>query len=142
MNVATVREAIAKKIKDHLADLRNDDPDFKVQFQVSPYVLTNPTANFIQVFPSSSNYNTAMGRGHDARSFTIQVATALTSDIGAQKAIDHILSNDVIPNALYARDDTDPWQDIHVESDTGYTRFEKDGSAPLLGVEITVTVIA
>lgn len=142
MNVATVREAIAKKIKDHLADLRNDDEDFKVQFQVSPYVLTNPTANFIQVFPSASNYNTAMGRGHDARSFTIQVATALTSDIGAQKAIDHILSNDVIPNALYAEDATDPWQDINVESDTGYTRFEKDGSAPLLGVEITVTVIA
>ncbi|HEX7099664.1 MAG TPA: hypothetical protein VF377_10515 [Acidimicrobiia bacterium] len=139
MIVADVRARLAKKIRDRVEAL-NTSGDLDVKVNVSDYVLTNPTGIFIQVFPGAANHNNAFQRGHEQRDFIIQLGAPLTSDIGAQKAIDALISKQVIPTALDVKADDDPWDDINLDSDTGYTRFEKDGSAPLLGVEFTVRV--
>lgn len=128
MNVGQVRERIAEK-------LSTIDG-----VQVSAYVLTNPTGPFIQIFPGPANHNTAFQRGHEQRDFIIQVAAPLSVDIGAQKRLDVLISENAIQAALDVDENDDPWDTINVESDTGYTKFEKDGSAPLLGVEYTVRV--
>lgn len=134
MNVENVRERLAKKIKDHLLTLDG------VTAQVSAYVLTSPTGPFIQVFPGPANHNNSFHRGHEQRDFMVQIAAPLSADIGAQKKLDALISANAIPEALSVEASDDPWEDINVESDTGYTKFEKDGSAPLLGVEYTVRV--
>lgn len=128
MNIEAVRERIAKKLN------TIDD------YQVSAYVLTNPVPPAMQVVPSEANHNTAMSRGHEQRDFKIQAMVGLASDQAAQKKLDVLISEDAVPEALEIIEDDDPWESINLESDTGYTKFEKDGSAPLLGVEWTVRV--
>lgn len=131
MNIADVRARIAEKLAT-LADVN-----------VSAYVLTNPTPPAIQVFPGSANHNTSFHGPdrHEDRNFIIQVMVGLQTDVGAQKKLDTLISEDAIWTALQEEAADDPWDDINVVSDTGYTKFEKDGSAPLLGVEYTVRVI-
>lgn len=129
MNIESVREAIADKLKDGLTDIH-----------VSAYVLTNPTPPAVQVVPGEANHNVSNRRGHEQRDFKIQVLVGLSSDVGAQKKLDDLLSDDAVTQAVLVEASDDPWDDINVESDTGYTKFEKDGSAPLLGVEWTVRV--
>lgn len=131
MNVELVREALAEKLR--------AIPDVNV----SPYVLSNPTAPFIQIVPGAANHNTSFHGAdrHEQRDFVIQVIVGLQTDVGAQKRLDSMISEAAVPAALFAEDEADaPWDDINLESDTGYTRFEKEGSAPLLGVEYTVRV--
>lgn len=131
MNIEDVREAIREKLS--AID----------GVQTSAYVLGNPTPPTIQVFPGPANHNTSFHGPdrHEDRTFVIQVIAGLGTDIGAQKNLDRLISEDAIWTALQVEDPDDPWDDINVVSDSGYTRFEKDGSAPLLGVEYTVRVI-
>lgn len=82
MNFTTIREALA-------ANLAPLEPDW----QVSPYILDNPTPPTIQIFPTETIYDLTMKRGLDEVGMTIQAIVALTSDIAAQQLLDSAMDS-------------------------------------------------
>lgn len=82
-SITTLRETLAA----NLAPLAPD-------WQISAYILADPTPPMIQIFPSDTTYDLVMRRGLDQVNFTIQAVVALAGgDIGAQQQLDTVMDS-------------------------------------------------
>lgn len=62
-------------------------------YQVSPYVLDNPTPPCAYVRSGPISYDKTMGRGHDDWEYIVTVLVGYVSDIGAQTKLDEFLAS-------------------------------------------------
>lgn len=117
-------------------------------FQVSPWLLSNPTPPAVMVFPSEIEYDSAMSRGHDDWLLTVQAMVGLASDIGAQQRLDELLAPSG-PSSVKDLLEPAPGQpalggivdDIRVESCTGYRVYVRTGGDAAIGAEWSVRVL-
>jgi len=132
--LAQIREGLAQ----NLASI----PDL----QVSPYVLSNPTPPAAEFEPARVDYDAAFGRGHDVITITARVFVGLTTDIGAQIRLDTMLAPSgasSIKTALESDPDlAGTVHDLHVTNCSGYRVYARNGQAPVLGAEWSVTVLS
>lgn len=128
-----------------------------LDFQVVPYMLSNPTPPSCALFPAEPglDYHGAMAGdlggmqsagGLVELGFTVQVFVSETADVAAQERLDEYLEPSgarSIRQALEA-DSTlgGACDDLIVRSSSGYRRYLRDGGGPLLGAEWSVTVYA
>ena len=83
MSISDLRQALATS----LAPLQPD-------FQVSAYILANPTPPTVQIYPSETTYDLVMRRGLDEVHMTIQAMVPLDGgDIGAQQLLDNLMES-------------------------------------------------
>lgn len=132
-----------------LADIRQAVADALALpgFQVSAYLLSNPTPPAIHVFPDTIEYDASMGRGIDTYTLTVQGYVGFATDIGAQKRLDELLAKtgSTSVKALIETDRTlgGVVQDCRVERVTGYRLYSATGdNRMVLGAEWTVNVFA
>jgi len=132
-----------------LADIRQALADALALpgFQVSGYMLSNPTPPAIHVFPDEITYDAAMARGLDTWQLKIQAYVGFTTDIGAQKRLDALLAKTGTSSikTLVESDRTlgNVVQDARVVDCTGYRLYGATGDGRVvLGAEWTVTVYA
>lgn len=116
-------------------------------FQVSAYMLANPTPPTIHLFPEEVMYDEAMRRGLDEIRITVQAFVGLVSDQGAQVRLDELLAP-AGAGSLKAAVEADPTlggtvDDLRVVGATGYKVYSVGGQvSTVLGCEWTVHVIA
>jgi hypothetical protein len=114
-------------------------------FQVSAYVLANPTPPAIQIMPGDITYDLALRRGLDEITMTVQAFVAFTADIGSQAKLDELLEPtgaDSLKTAVEAdRTLGGLVGDVHVLDASGY-RVAQGTNGPVLMCEWTVQVLA
>jgi hypothetical protein len=114
-------------------------------FQVSAYMLANPTPPAVQIIPGEVTYDLAMHRGLDEITMLVQAFVALSSDIGAQKRLDALL-DPTGSNSLKTVVESDRTLGgivggLQVTNVTGY-RTAQGANGPILLCEWSVTVQA
>lgn len=114
-------------------------------WQVSAYMLANPTPPCGYVVPGEVTYDEAMGRGHDLLTMRVVVLAGATSDIGGQRKLDEFLAPDgasSVKAALEASRTLDGTvSDLRVVSATGYRSYSLAGGGVAVGCEWTVQII-
>ena len=80
-DVQLIREALATSLS-------------SLPFQVTPWMLSDPTPPTAHVIPGPVTYDEAMHRGHDEMTFLIQAFVALSSDLGPQQLLDTLLDGE------------------------------------------------
>lgn len=115
-------------------------------FQISPYVLANPTPPVAWVRPSSETfveYHRAMGAAATRNEWhmVIQVYVATATDIGAQKKLDSLIDS---IKGVVESDKTlgGIAQDVFLESGSGYLEYARTDGTTALGAEFAVRVIS
>lgn len=118
-------------------------------WQISPYVLDNPSPPCVYIASGPIEYDQTMGRGHDNWEYLVYALVGYVSDIGAQMTLDTMLASagPMSVKALVESDRTlgGAAYSLRVESSTGarvYTLAGPNQSAPALGAEWTVLVMA
>ena len=117
-------------------------------FQVSAYMLSNPTPPAAHVFPDQVEYDQAMQRGLDVWTLTVQCYVGFTTDIGAQKRLDELLAKtgSMSVKQLIETDRTlcGIVHDCRVTAASGYRLYSAagDNTRLVLGAEWTVQVFA
>lgn len=76
-DVAAIRQGIADNLAAGLTDV-----------QVSAYLVANPTPPCAYVTPEEISYDEALGRGLDILTFLVVVLVGVSTDLGAQQALD------------------------------------------------------
>jgi hypothetical protein len=114
-------------------------------WQVSAYVLTNPTPPCIHVFPAAATYDLAMVRGLDSLPFTIQALAGAFTDQAAQMNLDQLLAP-YGPTSVKQAVEADRTlggaaQSLQVTDSTGYVQLVSGGS-PTLMASWTVLILA
>jgi hypothetical protein len=77
------------EIRQGLADALAAGVD--LDWQVSAYILGDPTPPCAEVLPDETDYHRAMSDGSEEWGYVVQVKVGLTTDIGAQQALDEML---------------------------------------------------
>lgn len=113
-DLGTVRQAIATA----LANVGTD-------VQVSAYLLPQPSPPTLQVLPGEQQYDRAMHRGLDIRTFTIQGFVAYNESTETQKRLDELMAPTGARSVKTVLE-ADPTlggvvSAIHVTSDSGYS---------------------
>lgn len=126
-----VREALASNLDEGTED-----------FQVSAYLLGSPTPPAIEIMPGKLVFDKASSRGLDEWLLTVRAFVGTTTDKGAQKRLDSLISG----QGLKAAAESDRTlgglvNDLHVTECSGYRIYKREGSAPVLGAEWTVRVL-
>lgn len=115
-------------------------------WQVSGYMLSNPTPPTVHLYPSAVEYDKAMGRGVDLWRMTVQAFVGMASDVGAQQVLDGMLANngDTSIKALLEADRTlgGRVHSLQVTGCTGYRLYTLEGRPAVLGAEWTVDIYA
>lgn len=97
-------------------------------WQVSPYMIGNPTPPTIWVVPEESDYDEAMGRGLDCLKFTVQAFVGVVADQQAQARLDALLdpASSTSVKALVESDKTlgGAVQTLRVVKHHGYQIYE------------------
>lgn len=124
------------------AQLKTVDRDW----QVSPYILANPTPPCAQVLPDEMDYHQAMQNGAETWSFVVQVIVALGTDEGAQRKLDELLESSgalSVKAALEADEDLGGLvSSVTVTRTTGYRTYNLGPTQQeALGAEWTVSVL-
>lgn len=127
----------------------NLDPAF--DGQVSAYMLAQPTAPAMHIYPADIEYDLALGRGLDKWTFTVQALVQLSTDIGSQKTLDAYIaasgaksiktaieSDQTLAGALTINPGERP---VHVVSCTGYRVIVPVSGGPVLGCDWSVEII-
>lgn len=122
---------------------------FKAQgWQVSAYMLANPTPPAIHVMPSEIIYDKASGRGLDDVELKVQAFVALSSDKGSQMRLDELIDPTGL-GSLKTQVESDRslgglvgTHATHVTDCSGYQVVPIEGRGPVLMVEWTVAVMA
>ena len=89
-SLADIRTAIATTLQTALGD----------GYTVSPYVLSTPSSQAVQIVPGIINKHAAMGDGAEWWHMRIQAFLGMTTDVGAQVNADLFLEDDPISAAL------------------------------------------
>ena len=117
-------------------------------FQVTAWMLADPTPSSICLFPAALDYDMSFqgGGGTDDWTFTVQAIVGLSSDIGAQQKLDELLARSgpsSVKEALEQRPALGGLvDDVRVESCTGYRIYARSQvQEPVLGAEWRVKVI-
>lgn len=115
-------------------------------FQVSAWMLANPTAPSGHVFPGPTTFDVTAGRGFDQLELLVQIFVAQNSDRGAQENLDEYMAGSGARSVKQALE-SDPTlggacADLRVTGCSGYRQFVFEGRAPLLGAEWTVDIYA
>ena len=115
--------------------------------QVSAYILSNPTLPTLWVRPAPEgfvSYHQSMGGVEEWR-FHVQAYFGISSDIGAQKALDQLLAS-TGPTSVKAAIESDPTlggivAQAVVEDCLGYQEYARPDGASAFGAEWRVRVI-
>lgn len=116
-------------------------------WQVSAYMLGDPTPPAMHIIPAEVKYDAAMHRGMDDIRMTIQAYTGIVSDRGAQERLDQLL-NPTGATSMKAAVEADTTlggkvDDLRVVIATGYQVYALNGQAGLVvGCEWTVHIVA
>lgn len=129
-----------------------------LDFQVTPYMLANPTPPACAIFadePGIDYHGTmssdGLGGMGDAGglvelSFTVQVFVSETADVAAQKKLDAYLEPTGARSIRQALEKEPTLggacDDLIVRASSGYRRFLREGGGPVLGAEWRVTIYA
>jgi hypothetical protein len=139
-SIADIRSAVADALK---AAFLTGKPNAD-QWQVSAYMLAQPSLRSIDVSPTGVAYDLAMGGGLDRVSLRVRAMVPSTSDIGQQDLIDTMIdpgSANSMKRALEAdRSLGGKVSDIHVISASEYKLYDVQGATPWLGIEWDVEV--
>ena len=115
-------------------------------FQVSPWVLSEPTPPCAYVTVGPEDYAQVMAGGHTELTFVVFVLVGMASEVGAQQQLDQMLDTEGAQSvkALLEADQTLDGAafSVHVPSRTGERLYRRTVSTPLLGAEWTVLVRA
>ena len=113
-------------------------------FQVNAYALSNPTSPSMDIELSKTTYDAAM-RSDNWR-FTVSAFVALTSDIGAQKRLDELLSTSGARSVKAAIESDCTLggvvDDLRVTETSGHKTFAGGTGGKLLGAEWLLEVLA
>jgi len=120
-----------------------------LEWQVSAYVLDNPTPPCVYIASGPVEYDKTMRRGHDDWRYTVYALVGYVSDIGAQQVLDTMLAS-AGPTSVKALVESDRTlggaaYSLRVESNTGarvYTLAGPGQSPAVVGAEWTVFVMA
>lgn len=131
-------DPVRKAIADALSEL--------LEWQVSPYMLGDPTPPAAHVFPARLEYHKAFQDGLNYRTMTLQVFVSDDAgDIGAQMLLDEYLEEGGPREvkALIERDDTlgGAVDDVTVLDSSGYRRYVTPSRPLVLGAEWTLRVL-
>ena len=118
-------------------------------FQVSPYMLANPTPPTIHIYPATIDYDLTMVHGYDKWVLTVQAVAGEVSDIGAQQLLDTLLTGPHSVNALLYSEPTGGTiqtsgviDDLSVTGWTGYRLYVRENGGPVVGAEWNVEILA
>lgn len=142
--------ATLAEIRAGLATNLRSDAGIGQDFQVSPYLLGDPTPPCIWVFPDEIDYAQAMQEGLDKWTLVVQAFVGGVADQGAQVVLDQLLA----PTGAYsvrAAVESDSTlagvaDDLTVTKCTGYQVYDNPAhlkalsSAQLIGAQWTVEV--
>lgn len=114
-------------------------------FQISPWLLSNPTPPSVQIAPLEIAYHQAMGNGHATWTFRVRVLLPLSTDIGAQQTMDELLGvtgTSLIKEALEAEPTLGgACDDLIVRGADNYQTYVSD-NGEMLGADWAVEVWA
>jgi hypothetical protein len=130
-----IRRAIAAQLEANVGEL-----------QVSPYLLSQWQPPTAQLFPASTEFDLAMQRGADERTYTLQVFVAFVTDEGAQVILDEYLERDgerSVKRVVELDENLGGLVDsVRVTRHEGYRQFASEGQPMVLGTEFTIVVLA
>lgn len=125
-----IREGIARNLKAAITGA-----------QINPWPLANPTPPAIDVIRGDTEYDRAMGRGHDDWEFIVRVFVALGNDLAAQRRLAGLCAQ--VKEAVEADKTLGGAADTcRVTRQSKDQTYSRDGGGPLLGREFSVFVIA
>lgn len=132
-----------------LADIREglaSNLDALQGFQVSAYMLAQPTLPSIEVQPAQIQYDLAFQRGWDNWTLIVRVMVGSALDKGAQRHLDRMMasSGSESVKAAIEADTTlgGMVDDLQVTECTGARLMSREGGPMMLGAEWTVEVKA
>lgn len=113
-DIGAIREALADALE-------------PLPFQVSPWMLGDPSPPAAHVIPGPAVYDEAMHRGHDEMTFLVQAFVALSTDTAPQMLLDPLLDGEGAGSVKYLLE-TDTTlgglvDDLRVTERTGYQQF-------------------
>lgn len=115
-------------------------------WQVSAYMLSQPTPPAIHVVPGLVEFDRAMGRGLDEWTLNVQAFVPLNSDRGAQERLDGLIDGSgatSVKEAVEADRTLGGAADTaRVVACTGYRTVAVEGRGPVLMCEWEVHVLA
>ncbi len=125
-----LRESLASNVKEGYAD-----------WQVSGFLLGQPTAPGIEVVPGEVDYDQAFGGEADNWTLTIRAFVGMTTDIGAQKKLDALIAHGGVKAAAESdRTLGGLVSSLAVTKCSGYRTYKRADGQMLLGAEWTVSV--
>lgn len=110
-------------------------------YTVSPYVLSSPSSNAIQIVPGKIEYHAAMGNGAEWWNFLVQAFLAMTTDEGAQAAADEFLENDPVKAAIEANRKLGGECDDLIVTQAEYRVWEHRSVGMVIGAEWKVRLL-
>jgi hypothetical protein len=114
-------------------------------FQVSPYMLSNPTPPALYVVPNGIDFDASMQRGYDRLYFLVRLVVANNLDVPSQSALDDMCSPVGATSVKTALE-----SDVSLGGAVSYARVAKvsaphllvtPGSPDALAVDFTVDVV-
>jgi len=137
-DITDIREAIAENLASISVPEWGD-------FQISAWMLAQPTPPCIHVFPAGTDYDLTMQRGGDTLHFTVQAFVPFGPDQGMQRNLDKFIATSGATSVKAALQ-SDPSlggivDDLIVRSCSGYRQYVFEGRPPCLGAEWAVDVI-
>lgn len=133
---AAIRAGLAANITAALSD----------HWQISAYVLVDPSPPSIDIATAPIDYDQAMRRGLDGLTFTIRAIVPANDDVSMQKLLDDLVapaSGSSLKSAVEAdRTLGGIVDDLRVESCSEPRLYgNTEGGVPTYGVEFAVTVL-
>lgn len=112
-------------------------------FQVSAYLLSNPTYPSVQMFPSDIQFHQASQNGLAFWRFTIRVLFSLSTDIGAQQNLDALMGEN--SSGVKAAVEADPTlagacDNLIVRTVGNYQTYVSAGGQQILAADWTVEI--
>lgn len=116
------------------------------EWQVSDYIITNPTPPCAEIRRGPVSYHQAMVDGVTTWTFLVRVYVSSVSDRGSATLLDQYLAIDGTRSVKAALEEDGTLggivQDLYVSDASGENAYALEGMPSLLGSEWTVTVYA
>jgi hypothetical protein len=112
--------------------------------QASGYSLSNPQTPCVLVQMGETFYHRTMQNGHSDWNMRVRVYVSSTFDLAAQQLLDRYIAEtgDYSVKAVLEESTSTVWDDLTVESCTGYQEYQDAKGVVYLGAEWAVAVMA